>query len=143
MCVHEKACSCELRSFRYSIDAVQSQKMDRGSTDSGKADDSRPIHSEMFLPSMDPGMKKGCQSTGRGVQGSDVAALAKIAQAATKGQIGFVRHPAVLFSNDVIDLMRTRREFLWKQTVFTPFLGAIENPFPERGGWAIAHDSGL
>lgn len=114
-----------------SVLLVHVQKLDRCAPFGRQlADGSIQRRREMLAPRVASRMKQRHDRTRFGVNRCDVWALLQVTSDATETKIGTVVRAAMLFADNVIDLMRQNRRVLRKVAVLARSLGASTNQFP-------------
>ena len=107
---------------------VELEQLDGGSPfGSGGSQDAIIHQGEMF----DPGMLSRIEQSGylprQGIDGCQIAALVLVAKSTGERKIGGIRFPAMLFGNNVIDLVGKETEFFRHPTVFTTTVSPLVN----------------
>jgi hypothetical protein len=85
---------------------VHGEYVHSGATDGGNPHDAHTTEQKVVSPLVAPGVEEGHQFTAEGIHTREVRSLAKITSVAGQREIGGVIAPAVLFGDDMFDVMR-------------------------------------
>lgn len=76
------------------------------------------------------GMKETHKVSCGGLECGDVGAFVAVAVRTTQSKVTFVIRAAMLFGNNMVELVSREVCALWKEAVFAAFFGALENKSP-------------
>jgi hypothetical protein len=85
---------------------VHGEYVHSGATDGGKPHDAYTTEQEVVRPMVAPGVEEGNKLATEGIHTREVRSLAKITAVAGEREIVGVIAPAVLFGNDMLDVVR-------------------------------------
>lgn len=133
--------SCENKQFTFgqSVKIVDSQQLDRNSTNIRKGRDFGSIETKVRPPFIDSGIEQRCQPLGFWVDRRNIAALTKITDHARPSEIPKFGRTAMLVCNDVVDLVNGQRELFGNQAI----LATSKRPLMHLGPYALgySHDA--
>ena len=89
-----------------SAGVIHGEYVDSGATDGGKPHDAHTAEQEVPRPMVAPGVEEGNKLAAEGIHTRKVRSFAKITAVAGQREIIGVIAPAVLFGDDMFDVMR-------------------------------------
>jgi hypothetical protein len=87
----------------------------------------------MLSPAVAPGVEEGYKLTADGIHAREVRALAEVAAVAGQREIVNVIAPAVLFGDDMLDVVRQLAVLLTQQAILATVVSPAADKVP-RGG---------
>jgi hypothetical protein len=114
---------------------VELEQLDGGSPfGSGGSQDAIIHQGEMVAPRMLSGIEQSGYLPRQGIDGCQVAALVLVAKSAGERKIGGIRFPAMLFGNNVVNLVGKETEFFRHPAVFTTSVSPLVNQAAQGDG---------
>lgn len=108
-----------------SFRGIESQQADCNRADVRDRLNPRTVNPEMFLPSVAPRMEEPQCLSSVGPERGNIAPFIPIANNAGISQVFLHRRPAVLATEDVVDLVRKAGIILMDEAIFTAMAGPL------------------
>ncbi len=107
---------------------VKNQQLNRYTTNGRERQDVGSLQSKTGFPYLGARVKERSQLISNWIEGRNVGAFAPVAVNTSQSQVLIRGRAAMLFSNNVVNLMRQQHVIIVNVTVFT----ASRSPFPDQ-----------
>jgi len=112
---------------------VHGEHFHGGATGGRNPLDTHAVKQKMLSPAVAPGVEEGHKLTADGIHAREVWALAKVAAVAGQREIVNVIAPAVLFGDDMLNVVRQLALLLAQQAILATVIRPAPDKVPRSG----------